>query len=66
MKLFLFDLETTGTDIIKHGIHQISGKIIINGEVKETFDFKVCPKNALAWTAAGKTKKPVNVKVTAE
>ena len=49
MKLFLFDLETTGTDIIKHGIHQISGKIIINGEVKETFDFKVCPKNGAVY-----------------
>ena len=34
MKLLLFDLETTGTDSIKNGIHQISGKIIINGEVK--------------------------------
>ena len=44
MKLFLFDLETTGTDAVKNGIHQISGKIIINGEVKETFDFKVRPK----------------------
>lgn len=44
MKLLLFDLETTGTDAVKNGIHQISGKIIINGEVKETFDFKVRPK----------------------
>lgn len=45
MKLFLFDLETTGTDVVKHGVHQISGRIIINGEVKENFDFKVRPKD---------------------
>lgn len=44
MKLVLFDLETTGTDCVKNGIHQISGKIIINGEVKETFDFSRCAR----------------------
>lgn len=44
MKLFLFDLETTGLNAIRHGVHQISGKIIIDGLVKETFDFKVRPK----------------------
>ena len=45
MKLFLFDLETTGTDAIKHGVHQISGKIIIDGIVRQSFDFKVRPKD---------------------
>lgn len=45
MKILLFDLETTGLDAVKHGIHQISGKVIINGEVKETFDFKMRPKD---------------------
>ena len=49
MKLLLFDLETTGTDAVKNGIHQISGKIIINGEVKETFDFKVHPKEGAVY-----------------
>ena len=49
MKLFIFDLETTGTDSVKNGIHQISGKIIINGEVKETFDFKVRPKEGAVY-----------------
>lgn len=49
MKLFLFDLETNGTDAVKNGIHQISGKIIINGEVKETFDFKVRPKEGAVY-----------------
>jgi DNA polymerase-3 subunit epsilon len=43
MKLLFFDLETTGTNPGKNGIHQISGEIVINGETKERFDFKVQP-----------------------
>lgn len=43
MKLFYVDLETTGVMYWKNGIHQISGCIEIDGEVKEVFDFKVCP-----------------------
>lgn len=43
MKLFFFDLETTGVNPAKNGIHQISGEIVINGETKESFDFKVQP-----------------------
>lgn len=43
MKLFFFDLETTGVNPAKNGIHQISGEIVIDGETKETFDFKVQP-----------------------
>ena len=42
-KLFVYDLETTGTLFWKHGIHQISGAIVINGEIKERFNFKVRP-----------------------
>jgi DNA polymerase-3 subunit epsilon len=42
-KLFFYDLETTGVKFWKNGIHQISGCIVIDGEVKESFDFKVCP-----------------------
>lgn len=42
-KLFFFDLETTGTNPAKNGIHQISGEIVIDGETKESFDFKVQP-----------------------
>lgn len=42
MKLFLYDLETTGTTE-RHAIHQLSGRIIIDGEVKENFDFKMSP-----------------------
>ncbi|NDV66761.1 3'-5' exonuclease [Bacteroides sp. 224] len=43
MKIVFFDLETTGTLPNRHGIHQISGEIVIDGETKETFDFNVCP-----------------------
>jgi len=43
MKLFFFDLETTGLDNQKHAIHQISGKIIIDGVEKTKFNFKVKP-----------------------
>lgn len=48
MKLFFCDVETTGTKYWKNGIHQISGCIEIDGDVKEYFDFKVKPyKDAL-------------------
>lgn len=43
MKVLFFDLETTGTLVNKHGIHQLSGMIVVDGEVKEKFDFKVQP-----------------------
>ena len=49
MTLLLFDFETTGTDAVKNGIHQISGKIIINGEGKETSDVKVRPKEGAVY-----------------
>lgn len=42
-KLFFYDIETTGTEYFKHGIHQISGAIMIDGEIKEKFNFKICP-----------------------
>lgn len=42
-KLFFYDLETTGTNPGRHGIHQISGEIVIDGKSVETFDFKVQP-----------------------
>lgn len=43
MKLFFFDLETTGVNPARNGIHQISGEIVINGETMETIDFHVQP-----------------------
>jgi len=45
-KLFFYDLETTGTKFWKNGIHQISGAIVIDGQVKEFFDFKVRPNES--------------------
>ena len=42
-KLLFFDLETTGTLVSKHGIHQMSGAIVIDGELKETFNYHVQP-----------------------
>jgi DNA polymerase III subunit epsilon len=42
-KLFFYDLETTGVRYWENGIHQISGLIMIDGEIKENFNFKVCP-----------------------
>jgi|GEM_PF-43938 len=47
MKIFAYDLETTGTSPGKHGIHQIGFFIIIDGKEKERVDFKVRP-NPLA------------------
>lgn len=43
MKLLFFDLETTGTNHGRNGIHQISGQVVIDGIVKESFDFHVQP-----------------------
>lgn len=42
-KLLFVDLETTGVNHWENGIHQISGCVDIDGEVKEYFDFKVKP-----------------------
>lgn len=46
MKLFFFDLETTGTLVNRHGIHQLSGMIVIDGEIKEKFNLHVQPNPA--------------------
>lgn len=43
MKLLFFDLETTGTDYRIHAIHQLSGMIVIDGELKQQFNFKIQP-----------------------
>lgn len=43
MKILYYDLETTGTNPGKNGIHQISGEIVINGVSREKFDFRVRP-----------------------
>lgn len=43
MKLFFYDLETTGIKYWRNGIHQISGEIVIDGVTRESFNYKVCP-----------------------
>jgi len=43
MKLLFFDLETTGIKYWRNGIHQISGEVVIDGESKEFFNYKVQP-----------------------
>lgn len=45
MKLLFYDLETTGLDKDKHGVYQMSGRIVVDGSIVETFDFKVAPHN---------------------
>jgi len=42
-KLFFYDLETTGLNFKTNAIHQISGMIVVDGEVRERFEFKVQP-----------------------
>jgi DNA polymerase III subunit epsilon len=43
LKILYLDLETTGVKFWRNGIHQISGAIEIDGEVKEEFNFHVQP-----------------------
>jgi DNA polymerase-3 subunit epsilon len=64
MKILFFDIETTGLLPGKHGIHQISGEITIDGISKEQFDLKVQPNpkaeiNQEALDVAGVTKEQV-------
>lgn len=64
MKLLFFDLETTGTNPGRNGIHQISGQVVIDGIVKESFDFHVKPnpKAAIedeALAVAGVTREQI-------
>lgn len=40
---FFYDLETTGVDERRHGVHQISGCIEVDGVLMESFNFKVQP-----------------------
>jgi DNA polymerase-3 subunit epsilon len=43
MKIFYFDLETTGFDPVENGIIQLGAIIEINGTVKEELNFKLQP-----------------------
>lgn len=41
MRKYLYlDLETTGTEKLIHGVHQIAGLIELDGKIKNTFDFR--------------------------
>ncbi len=42
-KVLYFDCETSGTDPKKNAIIQLAGMIEIDGEVKESFNFKIKP-----------------------
>lgn len=42
-KVLYFDTETTGTDPNRHAIIQLSGMIEIDGEIVETFNYKIRP-----------------------
>ncbi len=44
MKLLFLDTETTGTDLHKHCVHQLSGAIIIDNKIQEIFDIKFRPR----------------------
>ena len=43
MKQLFYDLETTGLDARCHAIHQMSGLVVVDGNVVETFNFRVRP-----------------------
>lgn len=43
MKQVFIDVETTGVKHWRNSVHQISGGVYIDNELKETFDFKVRP-----------------------
>lgn len=63
-KLLFYDLETTGTKFWRNGIHQISGAVVIDGKVKETFNWHVqpnpnCEYEEGALDVAGVTKEEV-------
>jgi len=64
MKFLFFDLETTGVNPGKNGIHQISGMIEIDGVEKERFNFHVQPNpkaviEEQALSVAGVTREQV-------
>lgn len=43
LKILFYDLETTGVRYWRDGIHQIAGILDIDGQVVDTFDYKVRP-----------------------
>lgn len=45
-KILFLELGLTGTMINRHSIYRISGMIVIDREIEETFDFSVQPNPA--------------------
>lgn len=43
IKIFCFDVETTGTDHWRHSIHQLSAGIYIDDVLQETIDLRIRP-----------------------
>ena len=65
MKLLYFDVETTGLSAAKCAIHQLSGIIEIDGEIKERFNINIVPfEGAMisedALKVSNVTKKQIN------
>jgi DNA polymerase-3 subunit epsilon len=63
-KLVVYDFETTGVDHQLHGVHQLSGAIVIDGIIKEYFNFHIKPHakaviDAKALEIGGITKEQV-------
>ena len=44
MTILFFDMETTGTNPELHGIHQISGAFVVDGQIAETFNYHIKPR----------------------
>ena len=42
-KQIFIDVETTGLDEVKHGLVQVAGAIVIDGVLKESFNYSMCP-----------------------
>jgi len=60
IKIFSFDLETSGLDPVKNGIHQIAGRIYVDFKLQKEFyqDVKLMPNDAAdakALEVSGKT-----------
>lgn len=43
IKVIFLDVETTGLDTVKCGIHQLAGTIVMNDEVIDRFDYRINP-----------------------
>lgn len=42
-KILFYDIETTGLDSKKNGIHQISGMLQIDRKIVKEFNLRFCP-----------------------